>query len=61
MDTAQRNLDLTEGVIWKKLLLFLLPIAAGTLFQQFYSTVDAVIVGQFVGSTPWPPWGLPRR
>lgn len=50
MDTAQRNLDLTEGVIWKKLLLFLLPIAAGTLFQQFYSTVDAVIVGQFVGS-----------
>ena len=48
--SAPRNLDLTEGPIWKKLLLFLLPIAAGTLFQQFYSTVDAVIVGQFVGS-----------
>ena len=44
------NLDLTEGVIWKQLLLFLLPIAAGTLFQQLYSTVDAIIVGQFVGS-----------
>ena len=47
---AKSNLDLTQGVIWKQLLLFLLPIAAGTLFQQLYSTVDAVIVGQFVGA-----------
>ena len=45
-----KNLDLTEGVIWKQLLRFLLPIAVGTLFQQLYNTVDAVIVGQFVGS-----------
>lgn len=50
MAHAKSNLDLTEGVIWKQLLLFLLPIAAGTLFQQLYSTVDAIIVGQFVGS-----------
>ena len=50
MEAAKQNLDLTEGVIWKKFLLFLLPIAIGTLFQQFYSTVDAVIVGQFVGA-----------
>ena len=50
MEAAKHNLDLTEGVIWKKFLLFLLPIAIGTLFQQFYSTVDAVIVGQFVGA-----------
>lgn len=50
MAHAKPNLDLTQGVIWKQLLLFLLPIAAGTLFQQLYSTVDAVIVGQFVGS-----------
>lgn len=50
MAHAPKNLDLTQGVIWKQLLLFLLPIAAGTLFQQLYATVDAVIVGQFVGS-----------
>lgn len=50
MAHAKKNLDLTQGVIWKQLLLFLLPIAVGTLFQQLYSTVDAVIVGQFVGS-----------
>jgi putative MATE family efflux protein len=42
--------DLTEGTIWKKLLTFFLPIAAGTLFQQLYNTVDAVVVGRFVGT-----------
>lgn len=50
MASKETSLDLTQGVIWKQLLLFLLPIAAGTLFQQFYNTADAIIVGQFVGS-----------
>lgn len=40
---------ITEGVIWKQLLIFFFPIMIGTLFQQFYNTVDAVIVGRFVG------------
>ncbi len=42
--------DLTEGVIWKKLLLYFLPLAAGTLFQQLYNAVDALIVGRFIGT-----------
>ncbi len=42
--------DLTTGVIWKKLLRFFFPILLGTLFQQFYNTVDAIIVGNFVGA-----------
>lgn len=42
--------DLTQGVIWKKLIIFFLPIAAGTLFQQLYNAVDAIIVGKFVGT-----------
>lgn len=42
--------DLTRGVIWKKLLLYFLPIAAGTLFQQLYNAVDAIIVARFVGT-----------
>ena len=40
---------ITEGVIWKQLLIFFFPIMVGTLFQQLYNTVDAVIVGRFVG------------
>lgn len=42
--------DLTEGVIWKKLIAYFIPIAAGTLFQQLYNAVDAIIVGKFVGT-----------
>ena len=42
--------QITEGVIWKQLLLFFFPIMLGTFFQQFYNTVDAIIVGRFVGA-----------
>lgn len=42
--------EITEGVIWKQLLLFFFPIMLGTFFQQLYNTVDAVVVGQFVGT-----------
>ena len=42
--------DLTEGSIGKKLLLYFVPIAAGTLFQQLYNAADAIIVGKFVGT-----------
>lgn len=41
--------DLTEGSIWKKMLLFALPVFFGNLFQQFYNTFDSVIVGKFLG------------
>ena len=44
-----RSSSITEGVIWKALLTFFFPILLGTLFQQLYNTVDAVIVGRFVG------------
>lgn len=33
----------------RSLFFFALPMILGNLFQQFYSTVDSVIVGQFVG------------
>lgn len=45
--TASR---ITEGVIWKQLLSFFFPILLGTFFQQLYNTVDAIIVGRFVGT-----------
>ena len=38
---------ITEGVIWKELILFSLPIMLGTLFQQLYNAVDVIVVGQF--------------
>ena len=41
--------SLISGNIGKALLLFVLPLIAGSLIQQLYTTVDAVIVGQFTG------------
>lgn len=41
--------QITEGVIWKQLLLFFFPIVFGTFFQQIYNTADTVVVGRFVG------------
>ena len=41
--------SLTKGSVWKGLLAFVLPILAGSLIQQLYVTVDAIIVGQFTG------------
>jgi len=42
--------DLTQGSMIGKLILFFLPVAAGTIVQQLYNTVDAIIVGRFVGT-----------
>jgi len=45
---AAKN-EITEGVIWKQLLLFFFPILFGTFFQQLYNAADAMILGRFVG------------
>ncbi len=46
----EKNVDLTQGKIWRQLLIFCLPIMLGTLFQQLYNAVDVIVVGQFVGA-----------
>jgi len=43
--------SLTEGSIWKKMLLFALPIFLGNVFQQFYNAFDSWVVGKFIGDT----------
>lgn len=40
---------MTEGTPWKKLLLYSFPLLLGNIAQQLYSTVDSIVVGQFVG------------
>ncbi|MBR0093431.1 MAG: MATE family efflux transporter [Lachnospiraceae bacterium] len=41
---------MTEGVIWKKMTFFALPLLLGNLFQQLYNTADSLIVGNYLGS-----------
>lgn len=41
--------DLTRGSIVKKMVLFFLPLLLGSILQQLYTTVDAIIIGNFSG------------
>lgn len=45
-----KTIMMTEGVIWKQLLAFSMPLLMGNLFQQLYNTVDSVVVGNYIGS-----------
>ncbi len=42
--------DFTQGNIPKQLLLFMLPFMASNALQVLYSTIDMIIVGEFVGT-----------
>ncbi|MCD1147933.1 MATE family efflux transporter [Peptoniphilus sp. KCTC 25270] len=45
----RENVDLTSGIIWKALISFTIPLLLSALLQQFYNTVDLLIVGRFAG------------
>ncbi|MBR4864444.1 MAG: MATE family efflux transporter [Oscillospiraceae bacterium] len=42
-----RTMNLTEGSIVKKMLVFSAPLIAGNLLQQLYTVADRVVVGRF--------------
>ena len=48
---AQSNeIDMLNGPLFKKILLFALPLAASSLLQELFNSVDVAVVGHFVGS-----------
>lgn len=49
MSQKQSHGNLTEGTVWKQLLLFALPLLASSLVQQLYNTVDLLFVGRMLG------------
>lgn len=49
-ESATRSRDMTQGIIWKQLVTFALPLMLGNLFQQMYNTVDSIVVGRFVST-----------
>ncbi|MDL2263284.1 MATE family efflux transporter [Synergistaceae bacterium OttesenSCG-928-I11] len=40
---------MTEGPIWRHILIFSIPLIIGNLFQQMYNTVDTLVIGNFLG------------
>ena len=54
----QRTVDMTEGNIFKRILRFSMPLLLGYLLQQFYTVVDAWVVGKFGGEADLPAIGI---
>ena len=50
MATRRLTKDFTSGNIARQLLFFMLPFMASNALQVLYSTIDMVIVGQYVGT-----------
>lgn len=48
MEKIKKKNDLTEGTIWKKLLLFALPLLGASFIQQLYNTVDLWFAGNLL-------------
>ena len=47
----QSSVRMTEGGIGSRLIRFAVPLFIGNLFQQLYSTADALIVGNLLGNS----------
>ena len=47
---ATRRIDMTNGSIIRKTMVFALPIVLGNILQQLYSTVDTLVVGNYCGA-----------
>ena len=50
MSSSSGAVRMTDGAIWKRILVFAIPLFWGNLFQQLYNTADSLIVGNFLGS-----------
>ena len=42
--------EILNGVLWKNILIFALPLAMTNIVQQLFNSVDVAVVGQFCGS-----------
>ena len=49
--SVSRGPDLLHGPVFSNMTRFFLPIMLGSLLQQLYSMVDAVVLGRLVGKT----------
>ena len=44
-----RTNDMTTGNPIKLIIMFMIPMFLGNIFQQFYNIVDSIVAGQFIG------------
>lgn len=47
---SKNKIDMLHGTLLKKLLLFALPLAASSILQQLFNSVDVAVIGHFASS-----------
>ncbi|HBN83414.1 MAG TPA: MATE family efflux transporter [Clostridiales bacterium] len=52
MFARNRNMDMTNGPMFGKILLFALPIMVMNILQLMFNAADMIVVGQFAGKQP---------
>ena len=48
--SRKTSIDMTEGPIFRKVMLFALPLLLSSVINQLYTTADTVMMGQFAGT-----------
>ena len=49
-ERKNKSVDLTEGSVYDAIIAFIVPLFLASLFQQFYSLTNQMIVGNFVST-----------
>ena len=49
-NTTKAKVDMLNGPLFMKILIFALPLAASSLLQQLFNSVDVAVVGRFASS-----------
>ena len=48
--TNKNTMDMTHGTLWNKIMIFALPLAASSILQQLFNSIDTAVVGRFASS-----------
>ncbi len=52
MNSARKEMDMTQGPFLKKIILFAIPLVLTGVLQQLYNAADLIVVGHFDGQIP---------
>lgn len=50
MSTGRKSIDMLNGSIWDKMIVFAIPLALTGVLQQLYNMADVAVLGHFVSS-----------
>ena len=49
-NTKQNKIDMLNGTLFDKIIIFAIPIALSSILQQLFNSADSAVIGKFVGA-----------